>query len=164
MMSAYYISVFLAILGVGLALFAREAMHGLLYLLLGLIAVSFNLALVGSGFGAVLLMIVYAGAIMVLFIFVVMLLNHAPSRFQITTTAFVKQFFGPLLFTLCIFSFLVFAQSSASPSAESEETVFNVKTIAEALFRDAWFFVELISLLLTSALIGAFHIGKRHES
>ena len=70
-----YISAFFTILAVALALSARQAMHGLLYLLLGLIALSANFAAHGSGFAAVFLMIVYAGAIMVLFVFVVMLLH-----------------------------------------------------------------------------------------
>lgn len=163
-MSAYYISVFLSILAILLALSARQAMHGILYLLFGLIALAFNLSLLGSGYGAVLLMIIYAGAIMVLFVFVVMLLNQPPSHLEVTVGALARQFLGPLMLGLCVFAFMIFATSTSAVNAIQGAEPFSVKAIAEALFRDGWFFIELISLLLTAALIGAFHVGKRQES
>jgi len=160
-----YISVFFTILAVALALSARQAMHGLLYLLLGLIALAGNFAARGSGFAAVLLMIVYAGAIMVLFVFVVMLLNRTPSTISVTISSFLKQFIGPLVFSAALFSFLIFVQSAPIEAFSKEsEPAFTVNQVAEALFLDGWFFVEMISLLLTAAVVGAFHIGKRRES
>lgn len=158
-----YVSMFFSILAIALALSARQAMHALLYLILGLAALSINLASTGSPLGGVLLMIIYAGAIMVLFVFVVMLLNRAPTSTSITATAFVKQFIGPLTFAAALFSFLVFAQIAVIQSPPEEKTAFTVNQISEVLFLDGWFFVEMISLLLTAALVGAFHIGKRRE-
>lgn len=161
-MIAYFLSVFFTVLAVALAISSRQAMHALLYLLFGLVALSLNLSLGGNGFGAVLLMIVYAGAIMVLFVFVVMLLNKEPSRAQVTPLVLVKQIIGPLVYAIAIFSFLVFVQ--IAPPSPNNVTEFSIKTISVALFRDGWFFVEMLSLLLTAALVGAFHIGKRRDS
>ena len=83
-MVTLYISTIFSILAIALALSSRQAMHALLYLLLGLAALSINLANSGSPLAGVLLMIIYAGAIMVLFVFVVMLLNRAPTSTSIT--------------------------------------------------------------------------------
>lgn len=162
-MTMIYVSVFFSILAVALALSSRQAMHGLLYLLLGLVALSVNLSALGSAFAAVLLMIIYAGAIMVLFVFVVMLLNRTPAVVTLSGSLFLKQFLGPLVFSAALFSFLIFAQVSAFQAPYEDRATFSVKQISEVLFLDGWFFVEMISLLLTAALIGAFHIGKRRE-
>src|SRR5688572_27671822 len=96
--AAFYFSAMLAISAVALALASRQAVHGLLYLLLGLMALALNLYVLGNELGAVLLIIVYAGAIMVLFVFVVMLLNPAPTaKTPLLSASFAKQFLGPLI-------------------------------------------------------------------
>ena len=159
--AAFYSSAMFAILAIALALTSRQAVHGLLYLLLGLMSVALNLYVLGNELGAVLLMIVYAGAIMVLFVFVVMLLNPAPTaKTQLFSTLFAKQFLGPLILAFAIFVQLVFVSFSQG-SSEFSVSLFTAKDIASALFQDGWVFIELLSLLLTAALIGAFHVGRQ---
>jgi NADH-quinone oxidoreductase subunit J len=163
MIATYYLSAILAIVAVGLALSARQAVHGLLYLLLGLISLAINLYAIGNEVGAVLLVIVYAGAIMVLFIFVVMLLNPSPTKkTDLPLSGLLRRFAGPVILGAVILAQLVVVALSDGTSA-FVPTVFSAKDIAAALFQDGWVFVELLSLLITAALVGAFHIAKRPE-
>lgn len=160
----FYLSAAFATLATALALGARQAVHALLYLVAALMSLALNLYVLGNELAAVLLMIVYAGAIMVLFVFVVMLLNPSPMKTPLMgPVAYVRNFFGPLLFAVVIFGQFVFVLVS-NESADFTYNVLTEKEIATALFTDAWFFVELLSLLLTAALIGAFHVGKRRNT
>ena len=80
-----------------------------------------------------------------------------------TSFSFVKEFFGPLLIALLIFAEFVFVLITKS-GGDFVYNALSAKEFAAALFKDGWFFVELLSLLLTAALIGAFHIGRRRIS
>lgn len=154
----FYTSATLAVIPIALAVTARQAVHGLLYLLVGLLALALNLYATGNEVGATLLVIVYAGAIMVLFIFVVMLLNQGPQK-ETPQRGFIRNFMGPLILCVLLFAEL-FVLLSSKDSAFQEHT-FGAKEIASALFQDGWVFVELLSMLLTAALVGAFHIGRQ---
>lgn len=159
--AVFLISAVLAVVAMTLAITSSHAVHGLLYLLLGLLALSVNLFEMGNELGGVLLVIIYAGAIMVLFVFVVMLLNLSPTKkASIGSAVFLKKFILPLVLAIAIFVEFAFALFSGVNSSQGA-TFFSAKQIASVLFQDAWVFVELLSLLLTAALVGAFHIGKR---
>ena len=71
----FYIAAFVAIISTIMAISGRNAIHSLLYLILSLLAVSVVFYLLNAPFIAALEVIIYAGAIMVLFIFVTMMLN-----------------------------------------------------------------------------------------
>src|SRR5512133_3120766 len=74
----FYLSAVVAIVATGMVITRSNAMHALLYLVLSLLAVSLMFFTLGAPFVAALEVIVYAGAIMVLFIFAIMLLNQGP--------------------------------------------------------------------------------------
>jgi NADH-quinone oxidoreductase subunit J len=160
----FYISAAIATLATALALGARQAVHALLYFVTALLSLGLNLYVLGNELAAVLLIIVYAGAIMVLFVFVVMLLNPSTTKSPLMgPISYMRNFFGPLFFAVVIFGQFVFVLMT-NHSAEFTYNVLTAKEIAAALFTDGWFFVELLSLLLTAALIGAFHIGRRRNT
>ncbi len=70
-----YISGFVAVLSTLMVITRTNAVHALLYLIVSLLSVSLVFFLLGAPFAAALEVIVYAGAIMVLFVFVIMMLN-----------------------------------------------------------------------------------------
>ncbi len=72
---AFYIAAFAAVVATVLAVTNTNPVHALLYLIVSLLAVAMVFFAVGAPFAGVLEVIVYAGAIMVLFVFVVMMLN-----------------------------------------------------------------------------------------
>lgn len=76
----FYIAAFVAIIATVLAISGRNAIHSLLYLILSLLAISVVFYLLSAPFIAALEVIIYAGAIMVLFIFVTMMLNIGAER------------------------------------------------------------------------------------
>ncbi|HRI87018.1 MAG TPA: NADH-quinone oxidoreductase subunit J, partial [Candidatus Hydrogenedentes bacterium] len=78
MTAAFYIAATIAIVGVFLAITRRNAVHSLLYMITSLLAGSIIFYVLGAPYIAALQTIVYAGAIMVLFIFVIMMLNQGP--------------------------------------------------------------------------------------
>ena len=94
METAFYVAALLSILTTGLALTGTHAVHSLLYLILSLLSVSAMFLLLGAPFVAALEVVVYAGAIMVLFVFVVMLLNvgratEQQERSQLSFTSWI---------------------------------------------------------------------------
>ena len=75
---AFYIAAAVAVLSTAMVITRAEAVHALLYLIVSLLAAAVAFFVLGAPFVAALEVIVYAGAIMVLFVFVVMLLNLGP--------------------------------------------------------------------------------------
>ncbi len=75
MLIAFYLAAAVAILATTIAITRNNAVHALLYLIVSLLAVAVIFYVIGAPFLAALELIIYAGAIMVLFLFVVMMLN-----------------------------------------------------------------------------------------
>ena len=136
-----------------------NTVHSLLYLIMSLLAVGLIFFLLGAHFAAVLEVIIYAGAIMVLFIFVIMLLNQGQ-----TTLAQERLWLepgiwlGPSLLALILFAEIAVVIGQA----ESVETggVINAKQVGTALFGPYILAVELASILLLAGMVGAYHFGK----
>ena len=74
-MTLFYLTALIALASTGLALTRANATHALIYLIISLLSVAVLFFLIGAPFAAALEVIIYAGAIMVLFVFVVMMLN-----------------------------------------------------------------------------------------
>ncbi len=72
---AFYLSAAVAVIATLLAVTNTNPVHGLMYLIVSLLAVAMVFFAIGAPFAGILEIIVYAGAIMVLFVFVVMMLN-----------------------------------------------------------------------------------------
>jgi NADH-quinone oxidoreductase subunit J len=88
----FYISALIAVIATLLVITRTNAVHALLYLIVSLLAVAIVLYTLGAPFAAALEVIIYAGAIMVLFVFVVMMLNLGEDA-----AAQERQWLGPRL-------------------------------------------------------------------
>ena len=82
MVIAFYLSAVVALLSTMMVISTRKPIHGLLYLVVSLLAVAMIFFAVGAPFAGALEIIVYAGAIMVLFVFAVMMLNLGEKGLQ----------------------------------------------------------------------------------
>src|SRR5512135_3176384 len=80
MKSAYYIAATLGIISTLMVITRKNVVHALLYLIVSLLAVAVIFFILGAPFVAALEVIIYAGAIMVLFLFAVMMLGAVPSE------------------------------------------------------------------------------------
>lgn len=157
----FYIASIIAILATLMAITRVNVVHALLYLVVSLLAVALIFFTLGAPFAAVLEAIVYAGAIMVLFIFVVMMLNLGEEtareeRRLLTPGIWV----GPALLSVILLIELIYvfaAGSKAHPGAMAVDA----KQVGVLLFGPYLLAVELASMLLLAGLVGAYHLGKR---
>ena len=160
---AFYAAALLAILTTGLALTRSHAVHALLYLILSLLSVSALLLLLGAPFVAALEVVVYAGAIMVLFVFVVMLLNVGrSSQEQERAQLNPRDWIFPSLVSAALLAELAYVLASRPTSGALQADV-AVKPVALALFGPYLLAVEIAALLLLAGMLGAYHLGRQDE-
>ena len=163
METAFYVAALLSILTTGLALTGTHAVHSLLYLNLSLQSVSAMFLLIGAPFVAALEVVVYAGAIMVLFVFVVMLLNvgratEQQERSQLSFTSWIL----PAVIAAALIGELAYVLTLA-PAGGALQADVAVKPVALALFGPYLLGVEMAALLLLAGMVGAYHLGRQDE-
>ncbi len=146
----------------------RNPMHSVFLLIVSFAALAGLYVLLGAPFAAMIQVIVYVGAIMVLFLFVVMLLN-APTE-EATTGDRIRRMFGagPRHFGAVLSA--VFAvelalalrlASMPMPSADRGAPVATVYDIGVRLFHDYGFAFEATSVLILVAMVGAIVLARR---
>ncbi len=165
MNAAFYAAGAAAIFTTVMAITRLNAMHALLYLIASLLAVAVVFYTLGAAFIAALEVIIYAGAIMVLFIFVVMLLNLGPVTVaQERELLRGKVWLGPVLLTGLLLAEFFYAIWQARAHMVPPAAWIPPKQVGLTLYGPYLIGVELVSLLLTGALVGAYHLGRRVES
>lgn len=163
MTTMFYISAFVALVASAMVITRANAVHALLYLIVSFLSLAAIFFAIGAPFAAALEVIVYAGAIMVLFVFVVMMLNvGAPAARREHEWLAPRGWIGPAILAGILFGELVYVLFTSGGSAASGGDV-APKQVGTALFGPYLLGVELASLLLLAALVGAFHLG-RHKS
>ncbi len=160
MASLFYIAAVIAVVSTVLMLTRLNAVHALLYLIVSLLAVAVIFYTLGAPFIAALEVIIYAGAIMVLFIFVVMLLNLGERATELERIwVSPKMYIGPVVLAAILIAELA-AALLQSPAAHLASVV-GPKEVGAALYGPYLIGVELASMLLLGALVGAYHLGAR---
>jgi NADH-quinone oxidoreductase subunit J len=162
MEAAFYLSGAVAIAATTMVITRASAVHALLYLIVSLLALAVVFYVLGAPFAAALEIIIYAGAIMVLFVFVVMMLNlgkaaEAREHQWLSPGMWV----GPAALAAILLAELIYILAGGSATS-SGITVVDSKEVGMALFGPYLLGVELASLLLLAGLIGACHLG-RHQ-
>jgi NADH-quinone oxidoreductase subunit J len=161
MLLVFYASGAVAVIATLLTITRRNAIHALLYLIVSLLAIAIDFYVMGAPFVAALELIIYAGAIMVLFVFVVMMLNIGESAIK-TEVEWLRprSWIGPGVLA----AVLLIEIASLLPLRGGVQTtagVVTAKQVGVALFGPYVIGVELASLLLTAGLVGAYHLGRR---
>ena len=160
MVPTFYAAAVVAIVATALAISQKNAVHGLLYLIVSLLAVALMFLALGAPFVAALEVIIYAGAIMVLFVFVMMLLNLGPRTVdQERRWLPLRIWIGPLLLTGVLLVELIVVLTSGGPMTAG--VMIDPRQVGIVLVGPYALGVELASLLLLSGLIGAYHLGRR---
>jgi NADH-quinone oxidoreductase subunit J len=147
---------------------ARNPVHSALYLLLSFVLVACIFILQQAEFVGAVQMLVYAGGIMVLFLFVVMLVNPRTVR---TDKSFQHQWdVALLLFPILLIPFAYVLWTDKLPDVPANPDAFrmvrgkiagNTEAVAWELFRDYLLPFEIASVFLLVAMIGAVVLGKR---
>jgi NADH-quinone oxidoreductase subunit J len=160
MNAVFYIAAAVALISTMMVITRLNAIHALLYLIVSLLAVAVIFFTLGAVFAAALEVIIYAGAIMVLFVFVVMLLNLGPSATaQESQWLSLRAWIGPAILALVLVGELAFIIARGSlrvPAAGAVEP----KQVGVALYGPYLLGVELASLLLLAGMVGAYHLGR----
>ena len=162
---AFYLAGAIAVLATVRMLTAVDVVHALLHLILSLLAVAVVFFTLGAPFVGALEIIVYAGAIMVLFVFVVMMLNlgaraRAAERQLLPARAWV----GPTILAAVLLVLLVWVLAAEPPAPAPTAAASGPAVVGAALFGPYALGVELASLLLLAALVAAYHLGARHRA
>jgi NADH-quinone oxidoreductase subunit J len=140
----------------------RNAIHALLYLILSLLSISIIFYISGAPFIAALEVIVYAGAIMVLFIFVVMILNIGLEEEIENKWLKPRMWILPVILACALLSLLVYAMRKLHSSAAVIVAI-SPKQVGISLFTTYLIAVEIAAVLLMAGIIGAYHLGKQRK-
>ncbi len=153
----------LAILSAIMVLISKNPIHSVLWLILVFFAISGHYILLNAQFLAIVNIIVYAGAIMVLFLFVMMLMNLKKDKEP------QKLLWVKLMGVISGGSFLILliALVKQNTSFNGKEALLNsgsiglIHPLGQALFTDYVVPFEISSVLFLSAMVGAVIIGKK---
>jgi NADH-quinone oxidoreductase subunit J len=161
--TVFYISAVIAILSTILVLKQVNAVHALLYLIVSLLSVALVLFALGAPFVAALEVIIYAGAIMVLFVFVIMMLNLGPQAAKKERQLLQPEtWVGPAMLALVLLGELFYV--FVSRSVPYHVNMVGPQRVGITLLGPYLLGVELASILLLAGLVGAFHLGRSGEN
>lgn len=159
----FYLTAAVALFCTVMVITRLNAVHALLYMVMALLALALIFFLLGAPFIAALEVIIYAGAIMVLFVFVIMMLNLGPQSavqergwFNLNTWRGLVLIAGILLVELIV----ALRLGLPEPLIVSEVTP---QQVSLSLFGPYLLGVELASMLLLAGLVGAYHLGRREQ-
>ena len=161
---AFYLAAGVAVASTVMVITGTNPVHALLNLIVSLLAVACTFFALSAPFAGALEIIVYAGAIMVLFVFVVMMLNLGQEAVE-QEKKWLKPgiWTGPAILSALLLAQLLYALfATPSGAAIGLETV-DAKAVGISLFGPYLLVVELASMLLLAALVAAYHLG-RHEA
>ena len=160
MQVAFFISGTVAVVSTALAITRLVAVHALLYLIVSLLAVAVVFYTMGAPLVAALEVIIYAGAIVVLFVFVVMMLNLGTEASE-TERQWLsgRVWIGPVILSALLLAEVIYL-IVRSPQLGAASSLTAPKQIGIALYGPYLLGVELASMLLLGALVGVCHLGR----
>jgi len=159
----FYISAAVAVIATLLVITKRNAVHALLYLIVSLLSVALIFFALGAPFVAMLEVLIYAGAIMVLFVFVIMMLNLGgeTTRHEAQWLT-LRTWIGPSILCIILLGELVYI-FAVEKAKLAPVILVTPKQVGIALLGPYVIGVELASLLLLAGLVGAYHLGRPHK-
>jgi NADH-quinone oxidoreductase subunit J len=161
------IAVFLVLAAVAVAgalnlILQRHPIHSALSLIVVMVALAGLYLLQGAEFIAAVQIIVYAGAIMVLFIFVIMLLNAGEEERE--NLSRLARFVGVPLGLVFLVEVAYWIARATSHMAQSSTQAVSTRELSKLLFREYVFPFELTSFLILIAILGALVLARREDS
>lgn len=160
----FYLSAIIAIVATVLMISRLNAIHALLYLVVSLIAVAIVFFVLGAPLAAALEVITYAGAIIVLFVFAVMLLNVGDKALHSEKTLWTpKMWVGPGILAAVLAAQFIYILSQ-QPRVNDLIPMIGPKQVSLELYTSYVIGVEIASLLLMAGIIGAYHVGWRKKA
>jgi NADH-quinone oxidoreductase subunit J len=154
----FYIAGAVAVISTALMLTRLNMVHALLYLIVSFLGIAVVFFVLGAPFVAALEVIVYAGAIMVLFVFVGMMFNLGQDSVQKEKQWLTPGIWiGPVLLSAILFAEVVYLLQGST--ARTGAVAVGPVEVGIALFGPYVIGVELASMLLLAGVVGAYHLG-----
>jgi len=159
----FFVLAALAVLGAVSLILQRHPIHSALSLIVVMVALAGLYLLMGAEFVAAVQIIVYGGAIMVLFVFVIMLLNAGEE--ERTNFSKLATYAGiPLaVATAGLIAAAIVRSSAGLSSAGPNGALTSTKTLSMLLFREFVYPFELTSFLILVAILGAIVLAQREN-
>jgi NADH-quinone oxidoreductase subunit J len=163
-LAVFFVLATLAVLGAASLIWQKHPIHSALSLIVVMVALAGLYLLMGAEFVAAVQIIVYSGAIMVLFVLVIMLLNAGVEEHtNLSKLAGVPG----LLLVVALGGFIAatVARSSETVQAEMQTgAISSTKGISNMVFRDFVYPFELTSFLILVAIMGALVLAQREKN
>jgi len=162
----FYFAAALAIVASLKVVTGKNTVHSLLYLVVSLLAVAVCFYLLGAPFAAGLEVIVYAGAILVLFVFAIMMFGlgqdetlSAPQAHAFKLSN-ISLWFGPSIIAALLLAQLIFAIDNSALQEKLTSNIIEAKQVGILLYGPYLLAVEIASFLLLAGLIAGYHFAK----
>jgi NADH-quinone oxidoreductase subunit J len=155
----FYLLGIVILMATGLAITRRQPIHAVLYLIVGFLSTAALFFLLGAPLLAAFMVIVYAGAIMVLVLFVIMLFQQSPRERRLLSE------WGPATLLGVVFLAVAVAMVFKDPGSEIvlKGAVAQPRDFGRFLFDRYWLAIEIVSILLLVALVAIIHLAKRRD-
>jgi NADH-quinone oxidoreductase subunit J len=163
MQLTFYLTSAVAVIATLMVITRHNVIHALLYLVVSFLAVAVVFYLLGAPFVAALEVIIYAGAIVVLIIFVIMMLNLKQEAVEQE-----KQWMGggialgPVVLSVVLLAELLYIIVGGD-SATANFQMVDAKAVGMSLYGPYVIGVELSGILLMSGIVGAYHLGRQKK-
>lgn len=162
MNTIFYIAAAVALFSTLMAITGRNAIHALLFLIVSLLSISVIFYILGAPFIAALEVIVYAGAIMVLFIFVIMMLNVGLEREMEKKWLTPRMWIIPSILALILLIDFIWMVQKLNIQ-EAGGRIILPKEVGISLFSTYLIGVEIAAILLLAGIVGAYHLGRQKK-
>jgi NADH-quinone oxidoreductase subunit J len=155
----FYVLAAVILVTTGIAITRRNLVHAVVYLVFSFFGSAMMFYLFGAPLLAVLEVIIYAGAIMILFLFIIMMVRVEASRERM----FPIQQWLPIAMIGLLYMIIGAVIVSSAPGADVDLVIAlaEPKAFGEYLFQRHWLSIEIVSLLLLVALVGALYLGRK---
>ncbi len=159
--SLFYLAATVAVIASLKVVTGNNTVHALLYLVVSLLAVAVCFYLMGAPFAAGLEVIVYAGAILVLFVFAVLMFGLGKDEtVNAPQSKSVSNMFGAMLLAFALLIELVVIINNAQMQQTLQANVVSSKAVGIMLYGPYLLAVEIASFLLLAGLLAGYHYAK----
>jgi NADH-quinone oxidoreductase subunit J len=162
-MLTFYIASTVAVLATIMVITRYNMIHALLYLVVSFLAIAIVFFVMGAPFIAALEIIVYAGAIVVLIIFAIMMLNLKQEAVDQEREWLTKDIYiGPSILSAILLAEIIYMIIATEPMVTSDKMI-DAKSVGYSLYTTYVIGVELCGILLMSGIVGAYHLGRQKK-
>lgn len=162
----FYIAAGVAILSTIMVITSYNMIHALIYLIVSFLAIAVVFFVLGAPFIAALEIIIYAGAIVVLVIFVIMMLNLRNETVVQEKSWLTRDIFIiPSILSTILLAELIYIiiKTGSETSARIADATIGAKDVGMSLYGPYVIGVELSGILLMSGIVGAYHLGRQKK-